>query len=312
MEILKGIDKEILYTNGIKNFFLRIRKEETLHWIDDVYSSLPELFTKWGITSLVPNQISRYGLVLEASQVQGEGIILKFTPSFVNRFEREAEAYRVLPKSFMCELLDVDYKHRCLVLRKISKKAYASFDDKQKLRTFYKSVVDDAVKFTGQKLEYIGYYRQELKKRLDDTSTLRFCDAKIKETLKLAWNLYMSTFEDGPLYILHGDLLDLNILDDGNRYYGVDPIGFLAPIELECIRFMRNEIRNHPEDGYRNRFDQLVDFFSEFFDKDRLIRMFVIDMAYCTYNSVFENDTSDETKVDLELINMIPEVVNER
>ena len=36
MEILKGIDKEILYTNGIKNFFLRIRKEETFHWIDAV------------------------------------------------------------------------------------------------------------------------------------------------------------------------------------------------------------------------------------------------------------------------------------
>lgn len=30
--------------------------------------------------------------------------------------------------------------------------------------------------------------------------------------------------------------------------------------------------------------------------------MFIIDMAYCTYNSVFENDTPDEPLVYLELI----------
>jgi len=311
MEILKGIDKDILYTKGIKNFFLRIRKDETMQWIDEIHSCLPELLSKWEITSIAPNQISRYGLVLEASRANGDDIVLKFTPSFINRFEREAEAYNILPKSYMCELLDVDYTRRCLVLKKLDKKSYASFDDRQKLRAFYKNAVNDAVKYTGQNLKYIGYYQQELKKRCDDTSVLRFCNKEIKDALTLAWNLYIQIFEDSPLYILHGDLIDLNVLDDGNRYYGIDPIGFIAPIELECVRFMRNEIRKHPENGYRVRFDQLTEFFSEFFDRDRLKTMFVIDMAYCTYNSVFENDTADETKIDLELINMIPEVVNE-
>ena len=35
--------------------------------------------------------------------------------------------------------------------------------------------------------------------------------------------------------------------------------------------------------------------------------MFIIDMAMCTYNSVFENETDAETLVDLELIRIARE-----
>ena len=302
MGILQRVDKQMLYTDGIRNFFLRLKEEETVRWIDDIYSSLPELISKWGITCLAPNQIARYGLVIEASTLEHGDIILKFTPEFINRFEREAESYAILPKSYMCELIDTDYQHRCMILRKIPKVGYACFEDEPKLEAFYKNVVEDAVRYTGQDLKYIGPYKPELKKRCDDSSELVFCDREIKEELAFAWELYGETFDNSPLYILHGDLIDLNVLDDGERYYGVDPIGFLAPIELECARFIRNDTRNHPEEGYENRFNRLVRFFERFFDRDRLIKMFVIDMAYCTYNSVFENDTPDETLVDLELI----------
>ena len=309
MDTIQRLDKQILYTDGIRNFFLRLKKEETTRWIDDIYSSLPELISKWGITKLVPNQIARYGLVIEASTLEKGDIILKFTPGFINRFEREAEAYGILPKSYMCRMIDIDYKHRCMILKKIPKVGYASFEDQTKLEALYKLVVDDAVKYTGQELKYIGPYKPELKKRCDDTSELVFCDKEIKQELAFAWELYEETFDNSPLYILHGDLIDLNVLDDGERYYGVDPIGFLAPIELECARFIRNDTRNHPEEGYENRFVRLVDFFERFFDRDRLIKMFVIDMAYCTYNSVFENDTPDETKVDLELIRIAKKLI---
>ena len=40
--------------------------------------------------------------------------------------------------------------------------------------------------------------------------------------------------------------------------------------------------------------------------------MFIIDMAFCTYNSTFENETPEETLVDLELIRIAKEWLKEQ
>lgn len=93
----------------------------------------------------------------------------------------------------------------------------------------------------------------------------------------------------------------MNILDDGDRFWGIDPIGMLAPLEQECVRFIRNDVRNHPDD-MEYRFDKLMETFSGFVDYDKLLKMYIIGMAFCTYNSVFENETMGETLVDLESI----------
>ena len=102
-------------------------------------------------------------------------------------------------------------------------------------------------------------------------------------------------------------MIDLNVLDDGERLWGIDPNGFIAPIEFECVRFIRNDVRNHADFGYPERFDLLVHSFSRFVDARRLVCMFIIDMAMCTYNSTFENEDDLETRVDLELISIAKE-----
>ena len=40
---------------------------------------------------------------------------------------------------------------------------------------------------------------------------------------------------------------------------------------------------------------------------NRLLDIFIIDMAFCTYNSVFENEDPKETLDDLELIRIAKE-----
>jgi len=106
---------------------------------------------------------------------------------------------------------------------------------------------------------------------------------------------------------MHGDLHELNILDNGKRFYGIDPNGMLGPLELECVRFIRNDVRNHPSFGYAQRFEILLRSFGRFVDIKRLADMFIIDMAYCTFNSTFENEDPAETYVDLELISIAKE-----
>ncbi len=296
-------DKSILITEGIKAFFLRKEPVKTGKWIDGIYRAMPELIAKWEITSFLPNQVSRYGLVLQANSKEYGHVVIKFIPKFVNRFEREIEAMRILPKSYMCELLDFDEKKRVMLLREVRPARYASFDENIKLTEMFSNVIKDAVPYKkGMKLKHIPEYGLELKDKLTNIDTVPYCKAEVEKELKEAIKSYDKDFAKAKRYILHGDLHEQNILDDGKRFWGIDPSGMLAPIELECVRFIRNDVRNHPAFGYEARFDLLINSFSRFVNKKRLIKMFIIDMAYCTFNSTFENEMPDETYLDLRLI----------
>ena len=301
-------DKDILLTEGLKMNLLRTRPEETMKWVDMVYANMPRLIAKWGVTSFLPNQISRYGLVLQAvSRIHGE-VILKFIPDFVNRYERELEAMKILPKSYMCGLMDVDEQSKCMLMEKITPARYACFEENLKLTEMFRHVIADAVPYSEDlHLQYIPLYFDELKQKLEDASTMPYCRDLVEPELRYAVALFEQEFADAPLYVMHGDLHELNILDNGKRFYGIDPGGMLGPLELECVRFIRNDVRNHPAFGYDARFDILLRSFGRFVDIRRLVCMFIIDMAYCTFNSTFENEDPAETYVDLELIRIAKE-----
>ena len=296
-------DRNMLLTEGISTFLLRRRRGETLQWIDRVYSVLPELISRWEIRSLLPNQISRYGLVLHAESGQYGDVILKFIPGFVGRFERELEAMRILPQSYMCGLIDAAESAGCMLLQEIVPARFARFEESGKLNAFFSHVIGDAVPFTeSTRLRHIPYYFDELTEKISRCADMPYGRGLIEPELIHAAELYQAVFADAKRYVLHGDLHELNILDDGKRFYGIDPNGMLGPIELECVRFIRNDVRNHPSSGFERRFDLLLRSFSRFADTDRLLDIFIIDMAFCTFNSVFENDDPKETYDDLELI----------
>lgn len=302
-------DQKLLVTEGLESYLLRNEPDITWNWLNEVYTALPSLLDKWQVTSFLPNQISRFGLVLQAkSQIYGD-VILKFIPAFIGRFERELEAMRLLPKSYMCALLDADEENRCMLLERISPAGYARFEEQDKLEWFFHHAVSDAVPFDEEKhqLTFIPDYFEELKGKRETVAQVPYCRDEVTAVLDEAIELYESRFKDANRYILHGDLHELNILDNGKRFWGIDPNGMLAPLELECVRFIRNDVRNHPSCGYQNRFEKLMDYFSRFVRADKLADMFIIDMAFCTYNSTFENEEPDETLVDLELIRIARE-----
>ena len=301
-------DREILITEGIRSFLLRRRHDQTLQWIDRIYSEIPELASRWEIRSFLPNQISRYGLVLQAQSGKYGDVILKFIPDFVGRFERELEAMRILPRSYMCRLIDAAEDFGCMLLEEVIPARFACFEESSKLIAFFSHVITDAVPFTDAlHLRHIPYYFDELTEKINHTSSMPYGRELIEPELTDAAELYQEVFRDAKRYVMHGDLHELNILDNGKRFYGIDPNGMLGPIELECVRFIRNDVRNHPAFGFERRFEILLRSFSRFVDMGRLLDIFIIDMAFCTYNSVFENDDPGETFDDLELIRIAKE-----
>ena len=298
-----ALNREILITEGIRTFLLRRSREQTLQWLDMIYSIIPELIRRWRIRSLLPNQFSRYGLVLHAKTETLGKVILKFIPGFVGRFERELEAMKILPGSYMCELIDVAEEFGCMLLKEIVPACYASFGETEKLNTFFSHVIRDAVPWNdAMHLRHIPDYYDELTDKIRNCAAMPYGREQIEPELIEAAELYRAGFQNARRYVLHGDLHENNILDDGKRFYGIDPNGMLGPIELECVRFIRNDVRNHPEDGFEQRFETLLRHFSRFVELDRLLDIFIIDMAFCTYNSVFENEDPKETLDDLELI----------
>lgn len=296
-------DKNILVTEGIKSFLLRNERLKTTQWIDEIYAKMPQLIARWGITSFLPNQISRFGLVLMAKSQKYGDVVIKFIPEFVGRYQRELEAMRLLPTSYMCGLIDADESCNCMLLEKITPAKFGCFEENLKLTELFEHVIHDAVPYTEDTmLQYIPYYLDELKEKLAHADEMPYCRDEIEPELLYAIDLYEKTFSSAKLYILHGDLHELNILDNGKRFYGIDPNGMLGPIELECVRFIRNDVRNHPSFGFEARFEILLNSFARFVDIHKLVDMFIIDMAFCTYNSVFENEDPKETYDDLELI----------
>ncbi len=118
--------------------------------------------------------------------------------------------------------------------------------------------------------------------------------------LSEAAEIYGKEFKDSEKYVIHRDLHQYNILDDGERFYGVDPVGNIAPKEFECVRYIRNDLRG--KDDYSGRYKTLIKVFGQFADPLRITLAFIIDAAFHVVSSTFENEEKTETVFTLDVI----------
>lgn len=296
-------DKNILYTTGLKSFLLRNNRRETEMWLDEVYRLMPKLIVQWEITSFLPNQVSRYGLVIDAKSAKYGDVIIKFIPSFVGRYERELEAMKLLSPTFMCALLDYCEESNVMLLSKIQQPRYACFDENIKLVSYFRSVTDHARPYTEElQVRHTPRYVDELRGKLENIETVPFLKEPIRHLLEDALTMYAQHFDQAPLYYIHGDLHPFNLLDDGKEFRGIDPNGMIAPLAFEYVRFLRNDIKAHPEFGLQSRLEILLQCFGKFHDKEAIVRALIIDLAFTTYNSTFENETPDDAMLNLQVV----------
>lgn len=305
-------DKNILFTDGIRKSILKNKPIETNAFIDKVYTSLSKLIDEYQVSAFIPNQRSSYGLVIEAESANIGPIIFKFIPDFIGRYEREVEAYKILSNEFMCELIDTKDEFNALILKKVNNPRYATFEENIKLTSFFDKVFNNAKKYDkSMNIQYTPFYFDELNKKLELVDTALFCKEEIREELNSAVELYNKTFKDEELYYIHLDLHNYNLLNDGNQIYAVDPNGSIAPLVFEFVKFIRNDVRQHKEFGYEQRFKLLIDYFSKYCNKENLIKAFLIDLAFCNFNSTFENDNDCQTKLNIEIFNMAKKLLKE-
>lgn len=308
-------DKNILYTKGIKRFYYKNYKDDAEKFISKVYDSLKRIIIDYKLISFLPNQNSMYGLVIDAKSDTLGDIIIKFIPrkiddNIINSFNREVESYQVLSKKYMCELIKVLEPDDALILRKIKGAKYGTFEDNILLTKFFDIVDSELCEYNdGMNLKYITDYYDTLNRKIENIDFVSSHKNEIKEELLLAKSLYDKYFINDKKYVLHLDIHAYNLLNDGKEMRAIDPNGFIAPKAFEYVRFIRNDIRTHKEFDKMARFDLLINYFSKYCDKKKLIAVFIIDLAFCNYNSTFENETDDETNDNIALLELTKKLI---
>ena len=296
-------DSSYFKTNGIKDYLLRIEEKKTEEWLENVYLEYKELENKYGpLKNVSLNQSSRYGIVMNVENDENS-FIAKMIPSFLNRYEREKDAYIKLSNKYMCNLLGYDDNNKVLFLKKIEDAKPACFEDNIDLTKFFSLVFNQMSEFDYKDENKTFYY--DLKLKCNDNRTLLYYNYEIKNMLNYSKFLYDKYFKDSKLKLIHGDLRMDNILKEDDKYYAIDPIGYGAPAVFETCRFIIDDIDQNKNFSMENRLDMLVNYFSKWFKNEDILTSLYIFNAFIAYNSTFENTNDFQTKTYVDLAHVL-------
>lgn len=303
---VKIYEKDDFITEGLKSFLLRTQPNETSSWLKHVADNYQRLADKWKINSFIPNQNSRFGLVLLAESQEYGAVIIKFIPPFIHRYATEKACYMSLSDAYMCRMIDYDDSSNALLLEQVKPGIYARFEDNLALTKFWNKVFN-ADRLTG--CEFSSDYFSELCDKFSNVGNVGAFKNQIEYCLQKSITLYEKYFKKAPCCLIHGDLHEFNIIKSQNEYVAIDPIGFAAPIEFEAVRFIRNDVLRNSEFGMQQRFELLLQYFSKWLSPEKLAIAEFIDLSFTTYNSVFENESNTQTEKMIFFIKIIDDYI---
>lgn len=292
-------------TKGIKDYLLRINKNETLKWLDNVYCYYNELINKYGkFRNVTLNQSSNNGLVMLIETVDNE-FVLKIIPKFLNRFETEKKAYEIFSDEFMCELIETDVQNNALFLKKLSPLTSNIFDDNIRLTDFFDRVFTNKVNYDKKEHKIFIHVIDNLIDKKKNIEKVPYLNKELESILDNAIMYYDKTFKSKPLYLIHGDLRAENIMLDGKKFKAIDPIGYVAPIEMEPARFIIGDVYHNQKFDPVERVRLLLNYFSKWCNKRKMVYGLYIFFAMIICNSAFENIEDNITKYYLGIIEAI-------
>lgn len=300
-------DKNFFITNGINDYLLRVYPEETNKWLNELFLYYKELANRYGnFKEIIANQSSRYGSVMLIRDTEEKEFIIKVIPQFLNRYESERDSYKVLSSEFLCELLETDDVNNSIILKKLRNATPAVFEDNINLTNFFNRVFENARPYTKDlsNKSFTVFYEQ-LKEKFNNKDMARYLAEEVGNCLEKSINYFDKYFKNKDLYVIHGDLRKDNILKDDNKYFAIDPIGYISPIEFETSRFIINDIVDNILFDMDDRLELLLNYFSKWFIKENVLIATYIFTAFITYNSTFENSDMTQTRKYIKLMNLI-------
>ena len=280
-------------------------KEGVSEWYARIPEYMADLANKYQITSWIVNPKTFATCVFEAeSRIYGS-VILKFhAPS--GRYEYELAYYKLATNGRMAALLDYNDDYRALLIKKIVPGMMVKFDANDPgLKEFYKDISNNFISVDtlpkGLKVKTI---MEDFEINASNSDKYNFNSKKsvLDNAVRCVWKKY---FADSPVYYLHRDIQRRNILRGVDGIYAIDALGIIGPKEFEFTLNFIIEARACP-DRYIELHREMLDYFSEYCDKKRLLAALFITWAHKMDEYVFsKNDDQKLAKWCLGVIENI-------
>lgn len=272
-----------------KNYLHQEYPTNVNNWLKNLQQNLPKLFKKWKIESFEVLKSSHFGIVIFAKSLKHGDCVVKIIPKFINRYEQEKLCYQTLSSNYMCNLYDYDDNLGVLLLEKCEICNSANFGSKNnKLLKFFSTVKNNKIKGTTIKGDSFHDYSQILHSK-QDSDNISYKKDIIMNYVSEAINLFDKTFNENNYRLIHGDIHRHNIVERNNELVAIDPIGYIAPFEIEIARYIGTELTDKPTIS-KATFHDMVKTLSVFASEETLISAIFIDIVFRLHNSIFEND----------------------
>ena len=276
---------------------------QTKDWLRRIQEEIPSLLQKWQINEYQVVKTSHFGIIFLASSINYGECVIKIIPSFIGRYESEKSCYQYLPASFMCELYDYDDTCSAILLSRMAEDIEEFVFEDKALFNFFNTAINAYKEFdlSDSFNSIFKNYSKVLKEKLNDKGfTYRYDE--IMRFVNKANTVFNNVFVEEKKYLVHGDLHRFNIMKTDDTVCAIDPIGYIAPLELDIARFIGTELTDTNQDRkeYKNK---LIDYFSGISSKEKIESMLFVDIVFRLHNSIYENDSFELTDKWLNILN---------
>lgn len=275
---------------------------ETKKWAEKLERYIEELLKEWQITEYRVIKTSHFGIIFLAKSVKYGKCVLKIIPPFIDRYMGERSCYQSINSSFMCELYDFNDSCSAILLERC---ADASIDTTgTELLDFFNKVLGSSLTTIPEELsDQFKSYAKILEDKQCITD-FEYNKDIIMDYVARAVKMFKEAFDEKDFALIHGDLHRYNIMEKNGELVAIDPIGYIAPREIDIARFIGTELTDSGKD-IKECASELINYFSAIADKNVIEKALFIDIVFRLHNSLFENDDYELTNKWLNVLSQL-------
>lgn len=283
-----AVDSDNILNNvaRLKSYLEKYYPIEAKTWAETLKNKITGLFNKWQIDEYSLIKTSHFGIIFIAHSIKYGRCVLKIIPPFIGKYEQERSYYHSINSGFMCELFDYDDSCSALLMECCDE--VEKFNEDTVLAFFGKAISNAVNKNTDVDLKLFHSYSSILHSKIKKTNFEYKKDA-VMSYVKDAIRIYDESFNNDDAVMIHGDLHRHNIMSKNGSLVAIDPIGYIAPAEINVARYIGTELTDGIGD-IKESYDALIGTFSKICDFERLKKACFIDIVFRLHNSIFENE----------------------
>lgn len=241
-------------------------------WADKTIDNFNELLKKYKIVEFELNQNSYMGVVLDCISKDGQHLIMKNVPSFLNRFNAEISCLLKLPKQVRCKIFEHNFNTCMIVMEKIEQGNSAHFfGHEQEYENLFDILSANKIVVT-ENIEAKSFWdvvESDYKKFLSLNKNSD--DFKYVNKYYEVFQNSRSIFNNETNFLLHGDIHRNNAMVGSTGIKLIDPLGFTAPFVFEFGALCAYELFDVEESNFQYVLDNFLKFVEKFEEKSKFL-----------------------------------------